>query len=136
MPAVHDQLDLAGHDVWLIRADVQRANGCPRRLAKLFGELADRQHHRRRRDQRVRAQAQRGRAGVVGPSLHPDPGPIQPADRFNHAERDPFGVEDRPLLDVQLEKDRNVGTFGLANPDRVQPILAHRVGHHHAIGVA
>src|SRR6185437_11962556 len=134
--AIDDEARLTGDDVRLIRAYVERAYRRPGRLTHLSRDLADRHDHLGAGQQRIPAHRQGRRPGVVGIAADPYQSSIQPANRLDHTQIEPFAVEDRALLDVELQERAEVTAPRLGDPGRIEADRAHRLGEHHSLDVA
>ena len=93
--AARDHVDRAARDAEL--ADGRHEPGLVER------GLLGREHELGRRGGRVAAQVHRRRPGVPGAAREREPRVALARDRGDDAERQPFGLEHRPLLDVHLE---------------------------------
>ena len=106
MPEVHGEMHLARHDIGRVRLDFERAHGADGERRVRAGNRIDLVDQAGGADERVFAQVHRGgaRMGVLA-----DHARLVPAHAL-HAGDDAdvlgFGLQDRALLDVQLEKRR------------------------------
>src|SRR3989454_836325 len=76
------------------------------------------------------------RAGVIGLPAHRDLEVRGAGDGRDDAEPRPVILENRALLDVQLDEDVDVATHGTRRSGGVEADRTHRVGERDAVGVA
>ena len=88
------------------------------RSGSLTRALLDREHHLRRRGQRVAAQIHRRCARVAGDAIDDDLKPRRAVDRGDDAKRQPLRLERRALLDMRFDEGGDVGSSGATRPVR------------------
>ena len=121
MAEVHGEAHLARYDVRRVRLDLERADGADRERRMPARDRVHRLDEPRRADERVLAQMHRrsARVGILA-----DEARLVPAHAL-HAGHDAdvlrFRLEDRPLLDMQLEECRE-----RMRPARLRTAIADR----------
>ena len=85
---------------------------------------------------RVETSLHRPGTGVVGAAGELDHVVADRGDRVDDADRQPFGLQDRPLLDVHLDPRVEVVPPGLGYPLRIEAHAAHGLPDRHALAVA
>ena len=117
MAQVDGRAHLAGDDVVRVRTDLEEADGADGVLVAA-GDAVDAPDHLRHADKRVAAQVHRRRAGVGRSARQAQVEPAHPLHALHHADLPALGLEDRALLDVQLEHraEADRARLGLATP--------------------
>ena len=104
-------------------------------MAHSHSRLGDPERHGRRTEERISAAIHRHRTGVIGLAPHRDLKVGGSRDRRDDTEARSVVLEDRTLLDVQLDEDIEISADGCRGCSRVQADPAHRLGQAHAIRV-
>ncbi len=101
------------------------------------GDALDRRHALRGRSERIAAQAHRHGTGVSGHAGEFDVEAIASVDRSDHADRQAFAFEHRPLLDVQfrVRMDLCHGMRRIGDPGRIESERSQRSTHRDAGGI-
>src|SRR5262245_9709624 len=73
---------------------------------------------------------------MVGPATQLDDVMADRGDRVDDADRQPFVLEDRALLDVELDPGVEVVALRLRDPLRIEPDRPHRLADRGALAVA
>ena len=104
---VDRELRVAGDDVGRARPDLHAPDGRDE-VGLGAGAALDHQRHLGGGGEGVAAERHRRRAGVARMPVHPDLEPRRAVDRGDDADRQAFGLQHRPLLDMDLDEGRDM----------------------------
>ena len=116
-----------------VRLHVDASDRRHRRRAALQRDADDGADDLREPGHRVETAAHRARTGVIGAPDELDDVVRDRGDRVDHADRQPLVLEDRPLLDVQLDPGADVVARGLGDLPRVEADRLHRLADRQAV---
>src|SRR6266850_4977901 len=104
-------------------------------MAHTHGGVGYREHHRRRAEEGISPPVHGHRSGMIGLAAHRDLEVRGARDRRDDTQARPMVLEDRPLLDVELDEDIEIAADGRRRGRRIEPDRTHGVAERHAVSV-